>query len=411
LKVQDALNYIVSLERKGQTWRPIAGEKPDQPDLLIVYVDGMPQTDQNVANIFGSDEDQVQRQFSVDVQAICEALSAIVHERPESKMHMFIIRSASDGQNFIALAETPTVEEVLRGAHWWQQAAINVPPFSLPVLVDKQVEYWATQIPSPVQVAQMLTQLWTPSYTKSDDKNKKLPKVRGVAFSEILNLMLQRPHRAEAAARGILQTLIQNEKSLLVGIGSCIHGRKGWTNFTNPARKVALRTVSILGIALYALGSEKENYVKEEAFLIGQFLALADRLHYDYCTVARDGSYPPNLIGNAAFSAALDNPEQALAILAERMRIYIGWAATVATEQKTEAKAIAAREAKSILNRYKALASHFAEADIPSAEQCDDTTRAKMLLGYLASTSRDAKDKPTSGDVKHNEKEPEGQNK
>lgn len=395
LKLQDALSYIVAPERKDKTWRAIASDKPGQTDLLIVYVDGMPEIDKGVAALFGTDEDQTQRQYNVDVEAVCKALNGIVVERPDSLLHLFIVRKASEGQAFIALIETPTVAEVLAGAHWWQQAGENVPVFTVPVQVQKQTQDWIPQTPSPSQVTQMLTQLWTPVGSSKVRVNK----VRGIAFSEILNLMLTptRQVKAQASARRILQTVLRSETKLLVGIGGCRHGWQGWETYSDDARKVALRATSLIGIALYALGSEKGDYMKEEAYRIGQLLALADRLHRCYCTVERNGSNPPSFIGNSAFDTALDSPERALAVLAARMRIYIGWARSettgeqsnsTAAAQKPDAKLLARREArreaKSILERYETLAAHFEDNDIPS--ECTDEMRAKMLLGYLAST-------------------------
>ena len=139
--------------------------------------------------------------------------------------------------------------------------------------------------------------------------------------------------------------------------------------------------------------------MKEAAFQIGQMLALADTLHKDYCIAMRNNSLPSSLIGNAAMPRALDNPCQALADLADRMRLYTGWA-KVAQEPlsegaDTEKKRIAVREARKILRRYQSLTARLHELGLP--ENCDDLMRAHLLLGYLAS--------PKALDIEESEEE------
>ena len=119
------------------------------------------------------------------------------------------------------------------------------------------------------------------------------------------------------------------------------------------------------------------------AFDIGQLLKLADILHKDYCVVVRNGSLPPSLIGNAAMSCALDNPQSALADLAARMRIYIGWAKTATTPNDDREKCrIGVHEARKTLRRFEDVAARLNESELP--QRCDNAMKAEMLLGYLA---------------------------
>ncbi len=62
------------------------------------------------------------------------------------------------------------------------------------------------------------------------------------------------------------------------------------------------------------------------AFLLGRVLKLSDSLHALYCEKKRDGEIPTQLVGNAVFVTASENPEQALALLGTRMCPYIAWA-------------------------------------------------------------------------------------
>lgn len=383
LRMQNAINAVVTQERQGKTWRAVAGEKPGSLDQLITYVDGRPDIAVNVADVFGISQDTRDRQFEADVSSICEALDGVSQQRPGSRVNLFILRKASKGQAFVMLAESPTVDEVFEGAEWWQTAGKNVPlgwpndgySITFPILnKDKKPERLKPWVIYPGEVAAML-------------RNDKL---RGTPFSDVLDVMLQRPGNM-AAARRILSLCLDHCGPLLCGLGGCQGkgSREAWKACKDTERLTGLRAVSIIGMTLYALGSKKEDYMHESAFQIGRVLALADRLHRCYCTVVRDGSMPPNLIGNAVFATALDCPEKALAILAERMRIYQGWAETANSEfyRKQEEKHIAVLTAKKTLSRYRPLAVQLHRQGLP--HQCDDVMKAHLLLGYIAGEDKE----------------------
>ena len=101
-RMQDALSDIVEAKRKGKTWRGVANgrfeKKKELFDLLIVYVDGKPDIDAHIADLFGTDVRQQQKQFEVDAQAVCKALDGIEREQPGSKLNLFLLRKASEGQ-------------------------------------------------------------------------------------------------------------------------------------------------------------------------------------------------------------------------------------------------------------------------------------------------------------------------
>lgn len=392
LDLQDTLHFILAEERKGRTWRSIASEKPGVFDQLIVYVEGKPDIPAVVADFFGEAGD-TEQEFSADASAVCEALDGIRQARPGSRLNLFILRKASEGQAFVILSESPTVEEVLAGAEWWNLAARNVPLgkptdeycISLPILnKSRKLERRKPSEPYPGQVAALLSEVWPSKAGGSAYQTRaRKDKLRGIAFSQVLDMMLQRPAKAELAAKKVLSLCLSHTGPLLRGLGECRHRQKqeSWRAYSDKERLTALRAVSTLGIALYVLQSKKEDYMHEAAFQVGQLLSLADRLHRCYCTVVRGGAMPPNLIGNSVFDAALDNPERALALLAERVRVYLAWAST-AEPAGDEQKRIATLEAKKILRLYRPLAAALHEQGVP--DSCGDILKAHMLLGYLA---------------------------
>jgi hypothetical protein len=123
--------------------------------------------------------------------------------------------------------------------------------------------------------------------------------------------------------------------------------------------------------------------MNETIYNIGRLLALADSLHLQYCKFVRTSeekrkagkvNAPSELIGNALFNTALDQPVSALARLAERIKPYKGWADTYSGE-----------DAGLIhwLNRQMAEVRKGIELEkLPP--RTSDADKAKLLLGYLA---------------------------
>jgi hypothetical protein len=55
------------------------------PLHLVMYIDGELEIDANIADLFGADEGEQQKQCEVDAQVICTALDGIVREQQGSK--------------------------------------------------------------------------------------------------------------------------------------------------------------------------------------------------------------------------------------------------------------------------------------------------------------------------------------
>ena len=109
-------------------------------------------------------------------------------------------------------------------------------------------------------------------------------------------------------------------------------------------------------------------------FMVGRMLALADTLHKEYCRHVRKKEVPPQLIGNALMSTAVDNPERGLARLRERLMIYQAWATKVQGDEY--------RLAKWTLGQMGLVSRELARLALP--DRTDDADKAQMLLGYLA---------------------------
>ncbi|WP_395089984.1 hypothetical protein [Armatimonas sp.] len=404
LQMKDAMTWLLDSDRHGKTWRAVASGRMDgkleKRDLLLAYVEGKPNIEVLLANyIAGGDDEAMEAdasvpeeellvsRFKADTGIVCDALRAVVQEAPQSRLQITLLRKASDGAAFVALSETPTVENLLKGAQWWSEQGRNLPRLKLPLIPKvkgAKLQYASPEVPSPGQAVALFTREWRRGGTEYTP-------IGGVMLGEILPLLFY-AERRKPVAKTLLSLLLPRSIVLLEGIAGAVHRRDdAWNQFNNPSRLFALRTLGCLGICLSALNREKGTYMNESPYQVGQMLALADRLHRDYHIVVRSGPMPPSLIGNAHFGMALENPTKALSVLASRIPVYIGWAKTAqVADAAPDNTRIAVFEARKVLREYETLAAAV-HGNLP--EKMKDTDKAEMLLGYLAGVEKDEETK------------------
>lgn len=373
LRMQDALTYIVAPERRGKTWRGIANGREEQ-DLLVAYVDGMPDISAEVVSLFGAD--LADAQFEVDASAVCAALDAIVRSAPRSKLNLFVIRRASEGQASVVLAEAPTVESALSGARWWQEAAENIPQIRIPVRdgATRTTVFRSPTAPYPDQVLRLLSWKWVTN-------GERRVAVPGPSLADVLSLMFDPGIRHERALR-LLDLAVDRVDSLLIGVGGALNDHQ---RLDRGARTQALRAVSTLGILLATTGHMKEAYMETPAFLVGRCLSLADALHRAYCLAVRDGALPPQLAGNALVPVARNNLADGLDRLHGRLNPYIAWAETSRADGESRRDVLLGKWA---LGQMRVVSTKLAGQPIPTTLSQQD--RAQLLLGYLARDKEEA---------------------
>ena len=151
---------------------------------------------------------------------------------------------------------------------------------------------------------------------------------------------------------------------------------------THTLRWQCAKGVSLLAIFLQQLGHQKITYMKESTYEVGRLWALADSLHQHYCKHVRDGKSPSQLIGNALFSTALEQPVFALARLAERLVPYQAWARTFQNNDSASGVGLV----KYFLSEIGGCTAAIQLEQLPS--RMSDPDKAKLLLGYLADNSK-----------------------
>jgi hypothetical protein len=182
--------------------------------------------------------------------------------------------------------------------------------------------------------------------------------------------------------------------------------RRGFDHAKPFDRRESLRTITILGVLLHKFGRNKELYMNETAFKLGQLLAAADVVHIGYCADVRGGDTPPSLLGNQVFTMAQTAPAKALAALCRRWKPYDGWAKKAARQRQRADELVRSKLAADqqrgwdirvgirLAREIKPLAEEIA-ANLPETAP-DDVFRAELLLGYIAGLPKAQKEE--SGD-------------
>jgi hypothetical protein len=175
--------------------------------------------------------------------------------------------------------------------------------------------------------------------------------------------------------------------NVLTALGRAKANRK-WTDLSDVVRWQSIKAIALVGILLRQQNQQCSKFMKEPVYQLGQLLALADSLHQQYCKHVRGDETPSQLIGNALFNTALEQPVFALARLAERLAPYQAWAKTFKNTDPT----VKSGWEKVLLKLLRDCASRFIEDvdgiiriradELPP--RMTDLDKAKLLLGYLA---------------------------
>ena len=366
-----AIKWCVADERKGKTWQGVPNVNRKQ-DLLIAYLEEKPQNAIELASIFAASDvnegEIVEAAFENKAKTVCAALRGEAGLTDNSQVNVIVISKVDEGRAQVMLSTAYTIKNIIQSVEEWRTAANNRPSFSL-LLPGKKGEK-ALQVeptcPSPTDVMKCFQNQWI----KSGLDKRDIP---GVYLRHVYDLYLGDTMIARHAANNFLRFFLQQLGELFIGYGGADHTNT-IKEYSPDARKTVLHGISVIAIVLYKLGIKKEDYMKNAAFIVGRMLALADKLHEQYCRHVRKNEVPPQLIGNALMHTALDNPTKGLARLSERLPIYQAWATKVQGDD--------VELAKWVLGQMGQVSADLENADIP--KQTDDAVKAQILLGYLA---------------------------
>ena len=379
-KMSDALLYLASDQQKGRTCIPIPSAQSDKRDLLIAYLEEAPDFPAELAEMFGGEAQNFsEADFRERTQGVLQALDGKLVSTPDMNIRLIALCWLDKGRKQLSLHRRLHAVELIEAANIWKEGARNSPSISI-CFYDKTSKTSVSKahvVPHPLDVSSTLNRVWSADAKTGYSSTFQ----RAVSAADAYDVFLTRSQLARVKTERCLGVLLIRMAPVLVRLGAGKNPRQG-TSLGDTARWQCAKALSLLAIFLQQLGHRKDTFMKEPTYQIGRLLALADSLHQHYCKHIRGGKSPSQLIGNALFNTALEQPVFALARLAERLAPYQAWARTFQSNDPTSGVGLV----KYFLGEMAGCTATIQFEQLPS--RMSDTDKAKLLLGYLADNSQ-----------------------
>lgn len=389
--MKGALEWLTDLERKGKTWdrvSPAAGNK----EILLAYPSVLPEDPPNVAIMFSGGlgesvaTDNTGR-FEDCAQGVTGTLKGLMKQNSNVDFRVFVLRKMDLARTRVASHRRYDAQHLIDCAKNWQRGCCNLPHILIKQFTSNgQSEWCELKTPFPMEIVWTLNTRW--SLGGKGTKNNKtavMPQwspssVKALTTDDGISLLLEEGVFLQQVLLRALSAATRNTVGLVLALGQ-VHAQGLAFASNKPYVRQAVILPSILGLLLFKMNINKEEYMKSHPYLIGRLLSLADQLHYLYCQEVRNNSIPHQLMGNAIMPIALEEPVKALAIYGNRILPYQAWAKTVSGDAAGLARYFL-NELGKVCSEFGGACSNTSMSTIP--ERCTNVDRAQMLIGYLA---------------------------
>ncbi len=376
-RMKKALEWLSNSEFEGKTWSNISRVRGDS-SLLFAYPSHFPQKepDGSFADYIGSmKQDDADGTFFVTcAESVIKALKGIPDEA-DAEFRVFVLTKPDGFRTKVQFDQGYRVQRVIQSAKDWREGCKNIPEIILLRFQKDQPKKPVRKhpyVPSPGEVIWCCNTIWTESASQGDSSPHL---AKNAAMRDGLLLLLDDGHRSQETTRFLLRQILSHALPLLLRIGHCMH--EGIVCVTHKSySKQILLFPSIFGLLLYKLQLSKGDYMKSAPYLIGRLLSLSDQIHLQYAKQVRN-DIPAKLMGNSLMQTALEMPEKALATFWQRFSPYYAWAQKFEDSQLRKKK-----DERSLLEQIGDVTYQLGEQEIPA--RCNDTQKAQMMLGYLA---------------------------
>lgn len=361
-RAKGALEWLGNESREGETWG-----RADTKELLFAYPVILPKVPPKLAACFGARKsDDMEARFANAAKNVINELRGITSDLKILELRLFAIKKMDKARTKVVFQHNYSAQRLVEAAQEWEMGCANIPVVRILTWGDAKGEWVAAApiIPFPLQISHCLNRVWKKDGT-TECESYVISRTQGIEL-----LLDEQPKRF---IPHLLNIALQNGQGLFLHIGHTQHRGEIVSIMGNDKHKLLMP--SILGLLLYKLDIKKEEYMTKAPFLVGRMLKLADELHVLYCKEVRENKLPPQLIGNALMSAALDSPVQALAQLALRLKPYYGWVQTFSGSENGKPSGY-------YVGLYGDVASQLSRVELPV--RFNDAERAQLLLGYLS---------------------------
>jgi len=397
-QMNDAIRLLAGPKMDGKTCRAIPGNQTEKDskgkvrpklDLLIAYLEDEPEAEDPMADFFGA---QMLMPFDLDFAAhaakVWQAFEGRAAQNPSQRIRLLAIARVSKANFQISINRSIPLDKVILSAQAWEDGARNVPAVSLPVFNKKtrRPEWKSNLVPCPLDVIGTVNQVWATAPAQGLKPSYQRAAMTGDAY----DIFFGDSPLASDKMRAALNILIKRNAPVFVCAGEVKaqprpiqDWKKLNTILGDAGRWQCVKAVAIVGILLHKLGHQLKTFMNEPTYQLGRMLALADALHIEYCQHVRKGKLPSQLIGNALFNTALEQPSSALARLAERIAPYQAWAKTFQSDKPEDNVGLV----RWFLHQLADSGTKLRDQALP--DRTTDEHKGKLLLGYLADLKND----------------------
>ena len=380
--MKSALEWLTDPSRKNLTWVPA-----DQGELLLAYPSVLPPDPPGLASFFGgvSDKNTAEpARFENCAQDVVGTLQGLVAKDSNLDIRVIVLRKMDKARTRVSAQRRYLATHLIQAAKVWQQGCENVPRILIREFVAKAKAEWReSPTPFPLEVARVLNAVWS-----RDREKVAASAISSFDTNDAICLLLDDGPFLQMVARRGVYAATHGLLGLILALGHA-HAQGNVAEIDSGQRRHASLLPSILGLLLFKLDIRKENYMTASPYLVGRLLSLADQLHYHYCQHVRKGQVPPQLMGNALMTTALEEPKKALALYSNRILPYQAWARTSSGDE--------AALARYFLGELGNVCSEMEQAALP--DRCADSDKAQMLIGYLARPAKSESGTTDRGNV------------
>ena len=320
-RTKRALEWLSNPERNGHTFG-VAGDK----ELLFAYPRILPEDKIPLAKFFGAQkEDSYQKEdkFERLAKSVIAQLRGQGNSPSDAQLEIFSLRKMDKARTKVVYYRNTTVESLEKASVLWHEGCQNIPTLdirdwsedknketgkSYPVKVESLTVF-------PVKLYRHLNAIWKNDGTRADT-NKSKSRI----FKPTDGLRLLLDQQNEGLVAHMMTRLMQHAQGYFLTLCRSV----GKHEIALVSEKEIFP--GILGLLLCKSGKNKEDYMKESAFLLGRCLRVADEIHRLYCEVVRKKNLPPELCGSSLLVSMMESPVTSLGQLAMRSAPYIKWA-------------------------------------------------------------------------------------
>ncbi len=371
--LSSALKWLSAEERRNISWISI-----DQGEALFVFPSRISANFPELTGLYQSTFDPLHSEalFEAKAKDFSDYITKTKELDPEhcpEWIQFFVLRKLDKARTKIVYSYNARPEEIVQRSNEWQIAAKNLPAF----------RSGAPLVPFPLRITDALNTVWKLDGTQIRDTHYEVNAYFG------MELFFQ-----EADIDRTLHILLRNVSPLGVFAGNRLNSHLVIDG--KSQLRVLKETLALMGMLLYWKDCRKDEYMNEYPYLFGQLLKASDGLHELYCQIERGGQIPPQLIGSTMYQSAMDSPKQTLAQLVKRLAPYLGWARShkdasyqIHKENGEDINSLSAGYYLYVLSNI----SERLSSVLTEQTRFDDTEKAQLFIGYLASFSkREAKE-------------------